>query len=134
MNGVQQVDDLPRLVEVDGHHAPAPLYLTAEMFGGLPLEMAGAELSALVGRPIAELHRHEVPEVYVLLAPEPGGAEIEVTVEGETYSMVAPSALLVPAGASHRFVTKRATGGSFCLGLLLHHKPESTPQRGEEEA
>lgn len=133
MSAVQQVDDLPRLVEVDGHHAPAPFYLTAEMFGGLPIEMAGGELSELVDRPIADPHSHDVPEIYVLLSPEPAGAELEVTVEGESYSMVAPSALLVPAEATHRFVAKRAVRGSFCLGLLLHQPTESTPPRGEEE-
>jgi hypothetical protein len=134
MSGVQQVDDLPRLVEVDGHHAAAPFYLTAEMFGGLPVDMAGAELSDLVERPIASPHSHQVAEVYVLLSPEPGGAELEVTVDDEVFQMVAPSALYVPAGARHRFVTKKADRGSYCLGLLLQQpKPESIRSTGEEE-
>jgi hypothetical protein len=133
MTPVQQVDDLPRMLAVAGHHTAAPFYLTTEMFGGLPFEMAAAELTELIDKPIADLHSHEVPEIYVLLSPEPGGAEIAVSVDGETYSMVAPSALLVPAGAAHRFLTKRAVRGSFCLGLLLHQTPESTPRRGEQE-
>ena len=68
---------------------------------------------------MAAAHEHEVPEVYLLLSPEPGGAEIEVSVDGEVHRLVAPAALFVPARTRHCFVTKRAAPGSFCLGVLL---------------
>ena len=117
------IDDLPWVREVPGHHAPTPFYLTAEMFGGLPVEMAGAELSALVDKPVAEEHEHAVPEIYVLLSPEPGAAEIEVHLAGTVHRVVAPAAFYVPARTPHFFVTKRAVRGSFCLGLLLGPTP-----------
>ena len=113
------ISDIPRLKPVAGHFRPAPFYLTEDMFGGLPLEMAGAELSGLVGAPLAEPHVHEHPEIYLLLSPEPGGAAIDVEVEGVRYEVVAPGAFYTPAGMRHRFVTRRAVKGSFCLGLLL---------------
>jgi hypothetical protein len=111
--------DLPILREVAGHHRPAPFYLTADMFGGSPVELVAAELSDLVGVPLADLHTHPVPEVYVLLSPAPGDAEIEVELDGERHRLVSPATFLVPAGARHRFVTRRAAPGSWCLGLLL---------------
>jgi hypothetical protein len=110
---------LPVLRDVPGHHRPAPLYLTADMFGGLPVEVAAAELSNLVDRPVAELHRHDVPEVYLLLSPTPGEAEIEIELDGESHRLVSPGAFMVPAGSEHRFTTRRAAPGSWCLGLLI---------------
>lgn len=116
------IDDLPWIKEVSGHHAPVSFYLTSEMFGGLPIEMAGAELSAIVERPVAAEHQHPVPEVYLLLSPQPGEAEIEVHLAGETHHLTSPAAFFVPAKIPHFFVTKRATRGSFCLGLLLNQQ------------
>jgi hypothetical protein len=111
--------DLPVRRPVAGHHEPAPFYLTADMFGGLPVEVAGGEVHDLVGRPVADPHRHTVDEVYLLLAPEPGGAEIDVEVEGRSWTLAAPAAFHVPAGSLHRFVTRRAMPGSWCLGILM---------------
>src|SRR5919201_59311 len=110
---------VPVLREVAGHHRPAPFYLTDDMFGGLPVELVAAELSARVDIPLADLHTHAVPEIYVLLSPAPGEAEIDVEVDGETRRLVSPATFLVPAGARHRFITRRAAPGSWCLGVLL---------------
>ncbi|WP_018685588.1 cupin domain-containing protein [Actinokineospora enzanensis] len=111
--------DLPVFKQIEGHHAPTPFFLTTDMLGGLPVELAGAEISNLVDKPVAAPHTHEVPEIYLLLSPEPGGAEIEVRLDGETHTLEAPGALLIPAGSVHCFVTRRAIPGSYCLGLLL---------------
>lgn len=117
---------VPVLRQVGGHHRPAPFYLTGDMFGGSPVELVAAELSELVDVPLAELHTHPVPEVYVLLSPVPGGAEIDVEVDGETHRLVSPATFLVPTGARHRFITRRAAPGSWCLGLLLGRE-DTTP-------
>jgi mannose-6-phosphate isomerase-like protein (cupin superfamily) len=116
---------LPVLRHVEGHHRPAPFYLTADMFGGLPVELVAAEVSGLVDRPLAEVHRHTVPEIYVLLSRTPGEAEIEVELEGQLHKVVSPGVFMVPAGARHRFVTRRAAPGSYCLGVLIgdEHEP-----------
>ena len=60
----------------------------------------GVDLDHLVAEP----HVHEVPEIYLLFAPTPGAAVIEVEVEGETYELKAPAALYVPKGQRHRFI------------------------------
>lgn len=117
---VQMESQLPVFRPVAGHHAPVPFLLTRDMFGGIPVELGGAEITALVGRPVAEPHVHDVPEIYLLFSPEPGGAEIDVEVEDESFRLTAPAALFVPAGRRHRFVTRSAVPGSYCYGLFLH--------------
>jgi hypothetical protein len=121
------VSDLPRYMPMNGHFHEVPVFLALDMFGGLPFEVAGGEISKLVDIPVAEPHRHEVPEIYLLLSPEKGGAEIEIEVDGERFVATSPAAFYVPAGALHRFLTRRAEKGSFCLGILLHdgdgHRP-----------
>ncbi|GGK74124.1 cupin domain-containing protein [Mangrovihabitans endophyticus] len=113
------VAELPVPLAVAGHHRPAPFYLTAQMFGGLPVQLAGGELSALVGEPVAEPHRHEVDEIYLLVSPEPGQARIEVLCDGVRHEVVSPAAVRIPAGSEHCFVTREATVGSYCFGILL---------------
>src|SRR5439155_8420240 len=56
---------LPIPLAVAGHHQPAPFYVTADMFGGLPVQLAGGELSTLVGKPVAAPHVHDVDELYL---------------------------------------------------------------------
>lgn len=112
-------DPLPVERHLDGHHLPVPFLLTRDMFGGLPVEVAGGEISDLVGRPVADPHVHDVPEVYLLLSPEIGAAVIDVVVEGRRHEVVAPGAFFIPAGMRHHFVTRRAIPGSYCLGVLL---------------
>ena len=113
------VSQLPIPLAVAGHHQPAPFYLTADMFGGVPVEVAGGPIEHLVGKPVADPHRHEVPEVYLLISPNPGGARITVTVDGEARQLTSPAVCYVPAGAQHCFLTEEAEPGSYCLGVLL---------------
>jgi hypothetical protein len=115
--------DLPIYRTMAGHHHPVPFLLTDKMMQGLPFEVAGGEISDKVGKPIADPHTHDVPEIYLLLAPEPGAAVIDVEVDGAAYELSAPGALLIPAGAVHRFVTRKAVRGSYCLGILLTGTP-----------
>lgn len=111
--------DLPLFREIAGHHAPTPFYLTEDMFGGLPLELAGGEISDKVGKPVAAPHTHEVPEIYLLLSPNPGGGEIEVVADGRHHVLSSPATFFIPAGTVHHFVTLKAEPGTYCLGLLL---------------
>jgi hypothetical protein len=121
--------DLPTLVEVDGHHRPVPFLLTADMFGGLPVELAGAEISGLVGQPVAAPHVHEIPEIYLLFSPEPGGATITVEIEDESFDVDSPAAVYIPAGKKHRFVTRAATRGSYCYGMFIRGEAGSEVTR-----
>jgi mannose-6-phosphate isomerase-like protein (cupin superfamily) len=74
---------------------------------------------------------HDVPEIYLLFASEPGAAEIDVEIEGEeTVRLTAPAALYVPAGRRHRFITRSAAPGSYCYGLFLHGPEERSEGHG----
>jgi hypothetical protein len=119
LSSAHAVTDLPVFREVTGHLRPVPFILTEDMFEGIPVELAGAEISELVGKPVADLHVHDVPEIYLLFAPRPGDAEISIQVEDQQFRLTAPGALYVPAGQRHRFITERAVPGSFCFGMFL---------------
>jgi hypothetical protein len=110
---------LPVMRAVNGHHAGVPFYLTAAMYGGLPIEIAGGEMSGKVGQPVADTHTHDVDEIYLLLAPEPGGIVIDVEIDGVVTEVAGPATIHIPAGTPHRFVTTHAVTGSYCLGILL---------------
>ncbi|MFE0641764.1 cupin domain-containing protein [Streptomyces sp. NPDC058877] len=111
--------NLPVFQTIAGHYGQTPFFLTQDMLGGQPIEIAGGEISDKVGKPVAAPHTHEVPEIYVLMSPEPGGAVIEVVADGETHELVSPAVMLIPTGVVHHFVTKKAQPGSYCLGVLL---------------
>ncbi|MGC5342983.1 cupin domain-containing protein [Streptomyces sp. DT24] len=113
------IDQLPIPLAVAGHHQPAPFYLTSDMFGGLPVQLAGGELSVLVGKPVAAPHTHEVDEIYMLVSPNKGGARIEVLLDGERHELSSPSVMRIPAGAEHCFLTLEAEVGSYCFGVLV---------------
>jgi hypothetical protein len=110
---------LPVFRQIPGHYGPTPFLLTADMLGGQGIEIAGGEIGDKVGRPVAAPHTHEVPEIYLLLSPDPGGAVIEVIAGGERYELASPAAMLIPAGTVHHFVTRKAQPGSYCLGILI---------------
>ncbi|MEU3573743.1 cupin domain-containing protein [Kitasatospora sp. NPDC036755] len=113
------VTALPIPLAVAGHHQPAPFYVTAEMFGGLPVQLAGGELSTLVGKPVAAPHTHPVDELYLLVSPEPGQARIEVHLDGVRHELVSPAVMRIPAGSEHCFLTLEAAVGSYCFGILI---------------
>lgn len=123
------VTELPQWRQVEGHFRQVPYFLTREMMGGLPFEIAGGHIGDLVGKPVAEPHVHDVDEIYLLLSPEPGAAVIDVELNdapGVTYR--SPAAILVPAGVKHRFVTRQASQGSYCFGIfVLESRPGATP-------
>ncbi|MGW2640696.1 cupin domain-containing protein [Streptomyces sp. NPDC001348] len=114
--------DVPRFLPVAGHHEPAPFWLTSDMFGGVPVQLAGGPVDHLVGKPVADPHRHDVDEIYFLVSPHPGGARIEVRVDGVRHELASPALLRVPAGAEHCFLTLEAEPGSYCFGLLLEER------------
>ncbi|MGP4001149.1 cupin domain-containing protein [Streptomyces sp. 8N706] len=110
---------LPVFQQIPGHFGETPFFLTKSMLGGQDIEIAGGEISDKVGKPVAAPHTHEVPEIYLLLSPEPGGAVIEVVADGEHYELTSPATMLIPTGTVHHFVTKKAEPGSYCLGILF---------------
>jgi hypothetical protein len=113
------VTGLPILRGVEGHFHEVPFFIVREMFGGLPFEIAGGHIGDLVGKPVADAHVHSVNEIYFLVSPQPGQAEIEVEIDGVSRVYESPAAIFVPAGAKHRFMTRRACQGSFCFGIFV---------------
>lgn len=126
-NPPELISDLPRLLDVPGHFHPAPFFITKDMFGGLPLALAGGHIAHLVDQAVADVHCHDVAEIYLLLSPDEGGAEIDIEVEGELFRAVSPATFYVPAKAKHRFITRKAQQGSYCLGILLENSDVETP-------
>lgn len=125
-------EDLPVYREIPGHYRPTPFLLTSDMYGGLPLELAGGEISDKVGEAVAAPHTHEVPEIYVLTAPAPGEARIKVVIDGQEQIVTAPATVFVPAGAVHHFITLAASRGSACYGILLTSTPLNPTEQDQE--
>ncbi|MCT8343534.1 MULTISPECIES: cupin domain-containing protein [Photorhabdus] len=114
--------NLPVMKPVVGHENKVPFFITKEMFGGVPFELAGGDISKLVNKPVAALHKHEVDEIYFLISPEPNEAVIDVTINGETKTYSSPSVIHVPAGIEHQFITRKASKGCYCFGILYGSK------------
>jgi mannose-6-phosphate isomerase-like protein (cupin superfamily) len=115
--GVTVVESLPESEVLEGHHAPASIYLRPEHAGGAPLTIAAADAAELVGKPLADLHRHAVDEVYLVVTP---GLRFAVETDQGEVMVDSPASVRVPAGTLHRFVVHEAkTSPCPFLGLLL---------------
>ena len=60
------VTDLPKYLEVAGHHEPTPFWIVPKMFPGVNLHVAGLEVSKIVGAPHSNPHVHNSPEIMFL--------------------------------------------------------------------
>jgi mannose-6-phosphate isomerase-like protein (cupin superfamily) len=111
------VEDLPREERMPGHPAPAQIYLGPEDVPGLPIKVAAVDAAQLVGRPLTELHRHDVDEIYLVVTP---GLRFDVETNTEIVPVRSPASVRIPAGTPHRFVV-RAAVSSPCpfLGILV---------------
>jgi mannose-6-phosphate isomerase-like protein (cupin superfamily) len=100
-----------------GHPAPAEIYLGPEDVEGLPIKVAAVDASQLVGKPLTELHRHRVDEIYLVVTP---GLRFDVETDAETVAVRSPASVRIPAGTPHRFVVRQADA-SPCplLGILV---------------
>jgi mannose-6-phosphate isomerase-like protein (cupin superfamily) len=114
---VSVVEGLPREERMPGHPAPAHVYLGPEDVEGLPIKVAAVDASQLVGKPLTELHRHEVDEIYLVVTP---GLRFDVETDAETIPVRSPASVRIPAGTPHRFLV-RASEFSPCplLGILV---------------
>jgi mannose-6-phosphate isomerase-like protein (cupin superfamily) len=115
--GLSVAHGLPRYEEMPGHHAPTPIYLGPEDAAGLPIKIAAVDTSELVGKPLSELHTHDVDEIYLVVTP---GLRFDVETDRGTVRATSPTSIRIPAGTPHRFVVREATV-SPCplLGILL---------------
>lgn len=120
--GLVITQGLPVYEEMDGHHEPAPLYLTPETVPGVPLRIAVVDAAKLIGAPHADLHVHaDHDEIYLVATP---GCRFTVETDEEAIELTSPASILIPARKPHRLVV-HAVQTDTCpfLGILLDELP-----------
>ena len=121
------VTDLPKYVEVEGHHHPAPFYIAPDMFPGVRLRVAGSDVSKMVGSPHADPHVHDGPEIYLAPSEEKGEILVEVQMDEERFMVESPFAVFIPPGVYHCFRVLRCEKPHYVLGILLADWQEPKP-------
>lgn len=127
-SAIEVFDELPVLEAMQGHHGKAEIYLGPAHVPGLPFKIAAADAAELVGKPLADLHTHDVDEIYLVVTP---GLSFEVETDVGSTAITSPAAVRIPAGVPHRFVVV-STKSSPCpfLGILVSPAGSSTASRG----
>lgn len=117
--GKYVVTDLPKLVEVAGHHKATPFWIAPDMFPGVNMRVAGLDVSKIVGVPHADSHVHESPEIY--LAPSDGRGEVivEIQMDDEKFVVESPFAVFIPPGVKHCFNVLQCELPHYVLGIML---------------
>jgi mannose-6-phosphate isomerase-like protein (cupin superfamily) len=113
------VTSLPRLVAVPGHPEPAPFWIAPDMFPGVGLRVAGLDASTRVGKPHAEPHVHDTPEIYLAASEKRGDVVVRVEMDGERFEVESPFALFIPPGVRHCFEVIRCDAPNYVFGILL---------------
>lgn len=117
-SGVVVTEGLPVYEEFDGHHGPAPMYLTPETLPGTPISIAAVDAAQLAGAPHADLHLHDDhDEIYLCVTP---GLRFAVELSDDRIELTSPASILIPAGVRHRLVVHEASTDTCpFLGILL---------------
>lgn len=113
------ITDVPKFVEVEGHHKSAPFWIAPGMFPGVNMRVAGIDVSNIVGKPHAGPHVHDTPEIYFAPSEEKGVAIVEVQMDDEVFTVESPFTLFIPAGVKHCFKVLKCDTTHFIYGLLL---------------
>jgi quercetin dioxygenase-like cupin family protein len=121
------VTELPKYVEVAGHHKPAPFWLAPGMFPGVNVRVAGLDVSKIVGAPHADAHVHDGPEIYLAPSEDKGNLVVEVEMDGQKFSVEAPFAVFIPPGVRHCFRVVKCEKPHYVLGIMLTDWQEPKP-------
>ena len=113
------VTDLPRQVQIAGHHHPTPCWITPGMFPGVGFRLAGHEVSGSVGKPHAAPHTHDVPEIWLAPCEKRGAVVIEARMDDETFDVESPFSIFIPPGVRHCFTVKKCESPHYVLGIVL---------------
>lgn len=113
------VTDLPRLVDVAGHHKPAPFWIAPGMFPGVNMRVAGLDVSKIVGIPHANPHVHNSPEIYLAPSDEKGEVIVEIQMDQEKFVVESPFAVFVPPSVTHCFKVLKCDSPHYVLGIML---------------
>lgn len=112
------VTDLPRFVQVVGHHSPTPAWICPDMFPGVNMRIAGMDVSTVVGAPHADPHVHESnPEIYLAVTPGRGDVIIEVQMDDEVFTVESPFAVFIPPGVKHCFTVLKCDSPHYVFGI-----------------
>ena len=110
---------LPKYVEVTGHHKPAPFWIAPGMFPGVNLRVAGLDASKIVGSAHANPHQHESPEIYLAPSEQKGEIVVEIQMDDERFVVESPFAVFIPPGVTHCFKVLKCKTTHYVLGILL---------------
>src|SRR3989304_5306664 len=113
------VTDLPKYVDVVGHHKPPPFWIAPHMFPGVNLRVAGLDSSKMVGEPHADPHVHESPEIYLAVSESRGEVVIKVQMDDAVFLVESPFAIFIPPGVKHCFTVVKCETTNYVLGILL---------------
>jgi hypothetical protein len=113
------VTDLPREVQIGGHHHPTPCWITSGMFPGVGFQMAGHEVSGSVGKPHAAPHTHDVPEIWVAPSERKGTLMIEAQMDDDKFLVEAPFSIFIPSGTRHCFTVVKCESPHYIMGIIL---------------
>ena len=117
VTGLSVVGGLPREEVMPGHHAAASIYLGPEDAPGVRVKIAAVDAAELVGKPLSDLHTHDVDEIYLVVTP---GLRFDVETDEGTVEVSSPASVRIPAGTPHRFLVREATTAPCVfLGILL---------------
>ena len=115
--GLVVAEGLPHYEEVVGHYKPVPIYAGPDSLPGVPFHVAAADAAELVGNPVADLHQHDVAEVYLAVTP---GLRFDIETDQGSVSLESPASVLIPAGTWHRFVVREVSIAPCpFLGILI---------------
>ena len=112
------ITDLPKFMEVAGHHKPTPFWITPDMFPGVHLRVAGMDVSKAVGAPHADPHVHESPEIYLCPSETKGAVLVEIQMDEEIFSVESPFTVFIPPGVKHCFKVLRCHSPHFVFGIM----------------
>ncbi len=114
------ITDLPRFVEMPGHHRLAPSWIYPGMFPGVDIRLNGMDASKVVKAPHAEPHVHDDhPEIYFCATDNRGEVVIEVQMDDELFTVESPFAVCIPAGVRHCFTVLKCDRPNFVFGIHL---------------
>lgn len=123
------VTDLPKLVEMPGHHHPVPSLLYPGIFPGVNITINGMDVSKIVSDPHAAPHVHEDhPEIYLAATEQRGEVIIELQMEDETFFVESPFAVFIPPGTRHCFTVVKCESPNYVFGIHLEGSVDSAPK------
>ena len=114
------VTDLPKYVEVVGHHHPAPLWIVPQMFPGANIGVAGTDASKMVNAPHADPHIHEdFPEIYLAVTENRGEIVCKIQMNDNVFTVESPFAVFIPPGTKHCFTVLKCDSPNWIYGITI---------------